>query len=63
MHEAIEERIQAYEKEILRKLAQMEREDCRQQEAPRLRNRNKAKLQFVSHLTLAPKKAITGASL
>jgi transposase len=110
MHEAIEERIEAYEKEILRKLAEMEREDCRKQEAPQLRNRNKAKLiqqrgeepmrqalyrmsgvdltgidaigvgavqavlteygpdlscfpdekQFVSHLTLAPKKAITG---
>jgi len=110
MHDAIEERIQAYEKEILRKLAEMERVDCRKQEAPKLRNRNKAKLiqqrgeepmrqalyrmsgvdltgidaigvgavqavlteygpdlscfpdekQFVSHLTLAPKKAITG---
>jgi len=44
MHDAIEERIQAYDKEITRKPAEMEREDCRQREAPKLRNRNKAKL-------------------
>ena len=110
MHDAIEERIQAYDKEILRKLAEMEREDCRGLNPPMLKNPNKARLmkgrghepmrqafyrmsgvdltaidaigvgavqavlteygpdlsafpdekQFVSHLTLAPKKPITG---
>lgn len=110
MHDAIEERMQAYDQEILRKLAEMEREDCRGQQPPKLKNPNKAKAikkrgeeamrqafyrmsgvdltaidaigvgavqavlteygpdlsafpdekQFVSHLTLAPNKPITG---
>ena len=36
MYDAIEERVEAYEKEILRKLAEMEREECRGQQAPQL---------------------------
>jgi len=110
MHDAIEERMQAYDQEILRKLAEMEREDCRGQQPPKLKNPNKAKAikkrgeeamrqafyrmsgvdltaidaigvgavqavlteygpdlsafpdekQFVSHLTLAPNKPLTG---
>jgi hypothetical protein len=32
-----------YEKEILRKLGEMERPECRGQQAPELKNRNKAK--------------------
>jgi transposase len=110
MHDAIQERITAYDQELLRKLAALEREECRGQPAPPLKNSNKAKLirargedpirqafyrmsgvdltgidaigvgavqvvlteygpdlssfptehHFVSHLTLAPRKAITG---
>lgn len=44
MHDAIEERIEAYEKEILRKLGEMEREDRHDQEAPPSNNPNKANM-------------------
>ena len=44
MHDAIGERIQAYEKEILRRLAEMERTDCQGKQAPELKNQNKAKM-------------------
>jgi transposase len=110
MHDAINERIQDYEQELLRKLAEMERGDCQGQPAPELKNKEKAKAirkrgeeplrqalyratgvdltaidalgvetinvvvseygtdlsrfptekQFVSHLTLAPHKPISG---
>ena len=110
IHDAIEERIAAYDTEILRKLAEMERAECRGQFAPQLQNDNKAKKiqqhgeepmrqalyrmsgvdltgidaigvgavqvvlteygpdlsgfetekQFVSHVTLAPKKPVSG---
>jgi transposase len=43
MYDAVEERIAAYEKEILRKLGAMEREEQRGQTAPPLANANKAK--------------------
>jgi len=43
MHDAIQERIAEYEQEILRKLAEMEREDCRGQKPPDLQNKQKAK--------------------
>jgi len=43
MYDGIHERIADYEKEILRKLAEMEREECRGQEAPKLENKQKAK--------------------
>ena len=43
MHDAIAERIAAYEKEILRRLAQMEPPEAPSQPAPDLRNKNKAK--------------------
>ena len=43
MHDAIAERIAAYEKEILRRLAQMEPPDSHDQSAPKLKNKNKAK--------------------
>jgi transposase len=43
MYDAIQERIAAYEQEIMRKLAEMEREECRGKEAPKLNNPNKAK--------------------
>ena len=110
MHTAIEERIQAYQTEIQRRLAEMERADCEGQQAPPLKNKNKAKKirqrgeetmrqalyrmsgvdltaidavgvgvfeivlteygsdlscfptekQFVSHMTLAPRKSVSG---
>jgi transposase len=44
MYDAVQERIAAYEQEILRKLAKMEREEQRGQTAPPLNNTNKAKL-------------------
>ena len=44
MYEAIQERIAAYEKEILRRLGQMERETQRGGTAPPLRNANKARM-------------------
>jgi transposase len=44
MYDAIQERIAAYEKEILRKLGEMECEQRRGQSAPPLHNANKARL-------------------
>ena len=44
MHDAIAERIQAYENEILRQLAEMQRGDCQGHQAPKLKNENKAKM-------------------
>jgi transposase len=43
MYDAIQERIADYEQEILRKLAEREREECRGQEAPKVKNPQKAK--------------------
>jgi len=43
MYDAIQERITEYEGEILRQLGEMEREECRGQEAPKLNNPQKAK--------------------
>jgi transposase len=43
MYDAIQERIAAYDRELLRKLAEMEREECRGQEPPKLSNPQKAK--------------------
>jgi len=43
MYDAVQERIAAYEQEILRKLGEMEREEQRGQTAPPLNNMNKAK--------------------
>jgi transposase len=43
MYDSIQERIGEYEQEILRKLAEMEREESRGQEAPKLSNPRKAK--------------------
>ncbi len=43
MYDGIHERIADYEKEILRKLAEMEREDCCGKEAPKLENKQKAR--------------------
>jgi transposase len=110
MHDAVQERIADYEREILRKLAEMEREECRGQEPPESNHRQKAQAirkrgeeplrqalyrmsgvdltsidaigvgtvevvlseygtdlsrfasekQFVSHVTLAPRKAVSG---
>ena len=42
MYEAIQERMQDYERAILEKLKAMEREECRQQEPPELKNKKKA---------------------
>ncbi len=44
MYDAVQERIAAYEKEILRKLGDMEREEQRGQTAPPLKNANKANM-------------------
>jgi transposase len=110
MPAAIEERITAYEAEIQRRLAELERVDCEGKQAPALKNKNKAKMirqrgeepmrqalyrmsgvdltaidavgvevvqvvlteygpdlscfptekHFISHMTLAPKKAMSG---
>ena len=43
MYDTIQERIGEYEREILRKLAEMEREESRGQEAPKLSNPQKTK--------------------
>jgi hypothetical protein len=43
MYDAIQERLQDYHRETLRKLAEAEREDCRGQEPPQLNNPQKAK--------------------
>jgi transposase len=110
MYQAVEQRIGAYDREIMRSVKEMEREDCRGKKAPELKNRNKAQAivrrgeeplrqamyrmtgvdlttidaigvramevviseygpdlsrfptekQFVSHVTLAPRRPITG---
>lgn len=44
MYDGIGERIQAYQEEILRRLGEMERADYQDQEAPQLKNSNKAKM-------------------
>jgi len=44
MHAAIDERIQAYEAEMQRRLAELERVDCAGKQAPPLKNKNKAKM-------------------
>jgi transposase len=44
MYDAVQERIAAYEKEILRKLGEMEGDEQRGQTAPSLKNTNKAKM-------------------
>ena len=44
MYDAIAERIAAYDKEILRRLAQLERAECQGTQAPKLKNVNKAKM-------------------
>ena len=41
MYDSIQERIADYEQEILRKLAEMEREECRGQEVPKVKNPKK----------------------
>src|SRR5664279_1564603 len=41
MYDAVQERITDYEKEILRKLAEMEREECRGQAVPKVKNPKK----------------------
>ena len=43
MYDAIQERISDYEKEILQKLAEMQREECRGQEVPRSNNLKKGR--------------------
>ena len=43
MYDAVQERIAAYEQEILRKLGEMEREDPHEATAPPLQNANKAR--------------------
>lgn len=43
MYETIQERIADYEREVMRKLGEMEREECRGQEPPNVENRQKAK--------------------
>src|SRR5262249_31526757 len=42
MYEAIQERIQDYERAILEKLKAMERGECRQQEPPEVKNKKKS---------------------
>ena len=42
MYEAIQERIEDYERAVLEKLKAMEREECREQEPPELKNKKKA---------------------
>ncbi len=44
MHDAIQERMAAYDQEILRRLGEMERADCRGKPAPSLKNKNKEKM-------------------
>jgi transposase len=43
MYETIQERITDYEQEVMRKLEELEREECRGQEPPNVENRQKAK--------------------
>jgi transposase len=42
MYQAVQQRMKAYDQEILRKVEELEREDCRGQKAPKLKNQNKA---------------------
>jgi hypothetical protein len=42
MYDSIQERIDDYEKEILRRLAEMERAECQGQEVPKVKNPQKA---------------------
>jgi len=44
MYDAIAQRMEAYEKEILRRLGQLERAECEDTQAPKLKNGNKAKM-------------------
>jgi transposase len=43
MYDAIQERIAEYEREMLRRMAEMERDENRGQEAPKLSNTSKAR--------------------
>jgi transposase len=43
MYDAVQAGIADYDREILRKLAEMEREDCREKAAPKLKNEGKAR--------------------
>jgi transposase len=42
MYQAVQQRLKAYDQEILRKVEELEREDCHGQKAPKLNNQNKA---------------------
>jgi len=42
MYQAVQQRMKAYDQEILRKVEELEREDCHGQPAPKLKNQNKA---------------------
>jgi transposase len=54
MYDAVQERIAAYEKEILRKLGEREQDEHRGQSAPPLNNANKARL--IKHRGQEPKR-------
>jgi transposase len=43
MYDAVQAGVADYDREILRKLAEMEREDCREQQAPKWKNASKAR--------------------
>ena len=43
MYDAVQAGIDDYDREILRKLAEMEREECREQQASKLKNEGKAR--------------------
>jgi hypothetical protein len=57
-----EEEIADYDREILRRLAAMQREDLGDPSPPAVKNPQKAKSmrQFVSHVTLAPRRPTSG---
>src|ERR1700676_2736780 len=40
MYQAVQQRLKAYDQEILRKVEELEREDCRGQKAPKLKSQN-----------------------
>ena len=42
MYQAVQQRLKAYDQEILRKVEELEREDCHGQQAPKPKNQNKA---------------------
>ena len=42
MYQAVQQRLKAYDQEILRKVEELEREDCHGQQAPKLKNQNNA---------------------